>query len=276
MVGIIPVIDVKAGQVVRAVGGRRETYRPIQSVLASDPSPVCVASALAGHLGVDEAYVADLDAIAGGEPSWSDYRTIASAGLGLWVDAGVATAARAQQLVDFRPDAAPLDCIIIGLESIGGPTQLANIVSEVGCERLAFSLDLVDGKPLTDCAAWQSCPAEKIVDAVCAAGIGRMLVLDLARVGMGQGTGTERLCRLLAKSHPELELIAGGGVTSASQILQLADLGCSGVLIGSALHDGRLTRDQLEHAKLIWESTVRRAAGVSPLVAQRLGPSPVS
>ncbi len=251
MVRIIPVMDLKAGQVVRAVGGKRETYRPVKSVLASDPSPACVAKALARDLGAEEAYVADLDAISGSEPAWHEYRALASEGLGLWVDAGVATAVRARQLVEFRPADTPLACIIIGLESIGGPPQLANVVSEVGSELLAFSLDLFDGKPLADCSAWQSCSAAEIVDAACDAGIGRVLVLDLARVGMGQGTGTESLCCLLAKSHPELELIAGGGVTSVSQILQLADLGCKGVLIGSALHDGRLTRDQLEQARLI-------------------------
>jgi phosphoribosylformimino-5-aminoimidazole carboxamide ribotide isomerase len=68
-----------------------------------------------------------------------------------------------------------------------------------------------------------------------------MIVLDLAQVGMGQGVGTEPLCRALRSLAPELEIIAGGGVRSLADLRSLAAAGCNAALVASALHDGRLT-----------------------------------
>ena len=60
---IIPVIDVMGGVVVRAVGGRRAEYRPIQSRLTTATDPIEVAKRLLDVTGSQELYVADLDAI---------------------------------------------------------------------------------------------------------------------------------------------------------------------------------------------------------------------
>ena len=54
---IIPVLDLLGGQVVRGVGGRREAYRPVRSVLttSSEPRQVAVeAGTLAGVLAAAE------------------------------------------------------------------------------------------------------------------------------------------------------------------------------------------------------------------------------
>ncbi|MCA9270670.1 MAG: hypothetical protein KDA41_19445, partial [Planctomycetales bacterium] len=92
---ILPVIDLLGGQVVRGVAGRREEYRPIVSRIAAGSAPTQVAAALAQRFGFRDAYVADLDAIAGAEPAWEDYQAIADAGLQLWVDAGAGEVDRA-------------------------------------------------------------------------------------------------------------------------------------------------------------------------------------
>ncbi len=43
---IIPVIDVMDGVVVRAIGGRRDEYRPLVSQLTVSTDPIAVAKAL--------------------------------------------------------------------------------------------------------------------------------------------------------------------------------------------------------------------------------------
>ena len=46
--------------------GERERYRPVSSVLAGeDGDPLALARAFRSELGLDELYVADLDAITG-------------------------------------------------------------------------------------------------------------------------------------------------------------------------------------------------------------------
>src|SRR4051812_49206902 len=88
---IIPVIDLQHSQVVRGVAGRRSEYRPIESQLTADTSPAGIARAFA-DLGFKTVYVADLDAIAGVEPNIAAYQQITSAGLALWIDAGLRSA----------------------------------------------------------------------------------------------------------------------------------------------------------------------------------------
>ncbi len=72
-----------------------------------------------------------------------------------------------------------------------------------------------------------------------------MIVLDLAQVGMGNGPGTEALCRDLAITFPDVEIVAGGGVRGMEDLQSLKACGVRAVLVASALHDGRLHREQL-------------------------------
>ena len=72
-------------------------------------------------------------------------------------------------------------------------------------------------------------------------GVKRMIVLDLADVGVHQGPRTEVLCRRLRHQHPDLELTAGGGVRGPDDLNRLKECGVNLVLVASALHDGRLT-----------------------------------
>jgi phosphoribosylformimino-5-aminoimidazole carboxamide ribotide isomerase len=68
-----------------------------------------------------------------------------------------------------------------------------------------------------------------------------MIVLDLAQVGMGQGVGTQCLCRTLRCLAPELQIVAGGGVRGPDDLDSLERAGCDAALVASALHDGRLS-----------------------------------
>ena len=83
---VIPVIDLMHGQVVRGVAGRRSEYRPMVSRIAADARPATVARALVEQFGFDTAYVADLDAILGGQPNIQSLADIQIAGLNVWLD----------------------------------------------------------------------------------------------------------------------------------------------------------------------------------------------
>jgi HisA/HisF family protein len=237
---IVPVLDVIGDDVVRGIGGRRHEYRPIVSRLTVSSRPLDVAAALRSHFGCREFYVADLDAIVGGEPAWSMYAALHEQGFRLWVDAGVRRMTSARRLAD-----ADIDSIVIGLETIEGPRELGEIAAAFG-PRIVFSLDLRDGQPLGDRAAWGQREAEAIAAEAMRLGVGRLLVLDLAQVGCGRGTGTRELGRRLRTEHPEVELSAGGGVRHRGDLEELRASGVQVVLAASALHDGRLTRADLD------------------------------
>jgi len=229
-VRIIPVLDVLDGVVVRGVGGRRHEYRPLVSQLTSSTDPVEVARVLVASFRPAELYLADLDAIAGAWPAFDVYRAIRELGVRLWVDAGIRNVEGARQVAAAACD------VVAGLETMPGPEAVRGAVGAVGAERVVFSLDLRDGVPLR---AWPSA----IVPAVVACGITRLIVLDLARVGGSAGTGTDELCRGLASTYPDVEVIAGGGVAGTDDLKRLEACGVRGVLVASALHDGRIAPD---------------------------------
>ncbi|HEX4130837.1 MAG TPA: HisA/HisF-related TIM barrel protein [Pirellulales bacterium] len=232
---VIPVLDLLGGCVVRGIAGRRSEYRPVRSALCRDAQPATVARALVEHFGFNQAYVADLDAIAGREPDRASYDAIAACGLQLWIDAG----ARAASTITASR-------MVVGSESIDGPEGVAELLAAVGPERFVFSLDLHDGGWFGTAAVWQGISP---LDAACLAveaGVERLMVLDLVRVGVAYGVGTETLCREIRELSPHIELIAGGGVRGPADLESLAAAGCDAALVASALHDGRLTRAEIE------------------------------
>ncbi len=236
---IIPVLDLLNGVVVRGVAGRRSEYRPLVSRLTSSCHPLDVAVALRHHFGFTELYVADLNAIQGAYPDWAALALLLANGFRLWVDAGV---------VKWE-DAAALDLfgvrtVVVGLETVAGPQALAAIVRALG-EQTVFSLDLRAGVPLGNLALWKHQDAASIAAEAVALGVQRFLLLDLTRVGMSDGTGTLDLCVQLATTFPNVERSAGGGVRGVDDLRQLRDNGVQNVLVASALHDGRLTPDDL-------------------------------
>jgi phosphoribosylformimino-5-aminoimidazole carboxamide ribotide isomerase len=237
---IIPVLDLKFGLVVRGIAGRREEYRPIISRLTSSCLPIDVARAIRDHFGVTELYLADLDAIAGAAPALRTYAQIRALGIRLWIDTGVRDAEQAAVLA-----AEKIERIVIGLETIHGPEVLRQVCSRLGNESVVFSVDLKNGQPLGDTSTWDRPDAEAIARQTIALGVKRLLVLDLARVGIGTGTGTEKLCTRLATNYPEVEIASGGGVNGVADLERLQRCGVKAVLVASALHDGRLRREDL-------------------------------
>jgi len=235
---IIPVIDLKHGIVVRGAGGRREVYRPMESVLTDSTAPLDVARAFRRHFGFEEIYLADLDAIAGEPPAGAVYSDLLADGFSLLVDAGVR-----EQSLAIALARAGVPRIVVGLETLLGPDYLPEIIGVLGCGRVVFSLDLKNGEPLGNREAWGHADPLRIVNEAIGMGVRRLIVLDLAAVGSGTGTRTEALCRQTRERHPLLELIAGGGVRCVQDFQRLEDCGVNAVLVASALHDGRITSE---------------------------------
>jgi len=243
------VLDLRAGRAVLARGGRRETYTPVRSVLTgagsegrggAEGDPVLLARAFHEDLGCDECYVADLDAIMGGAVQTALLQRLAGLGSALLVDAGVADPVRAR---DVR--AAGAARVVVGLETLPSFGVLAAVARALEPEHVVFSLDLRDGVPIVRTAAPHHGSAAELARAAADAGATSLLVLDVARVGSGRGVDP-RLVETLRRAHPAAELLAGGGVGNTREIERLADLGLDAVLVATALHDGRLTRADIE------------------------------
>ena len=232
---IIPVLDLLGGVVVRGVAGKREEYRPIASRLTASSEAIDVARAIRSRFDLSEIYLADLDAIVYRRPNHGRIRTLADDGFSLWVDAGLRSADEANSIVTAGAVA-----VVAGLETLSGPEELSRLCERYGSERVVFSLDLKSGFPLGNLCGWKSPEPTAIAEEAVRRGIQRMIVLDLAAVGVAQGICTLPLCGSLRRSFPDLELITGGGVRGPADLRELRAAQIDGALVASALHDGRL------------------------------------
>lgn len=218
---IIPVIDLKGGQVVHAKGGDRRYYQPIQHTSAlcsnSDLSQV-VASFLKLHP-FQTFYIADLDAIdgTGNHRKAVDDLLNQHPTLEFWVDSGES-----------------IDSIDSGQLSIRRKTVLGTEsqkrLAPLNRDNLILSLDFKHQR-LLGSAEWLNNP-DFWPDTV--------IVMTLDFVGNDRGPHTELLTKLCA-DYPQKHFVAAGGVRNRADLLELQALGVHAALVASALHNGSLS-----------------------------------
>jgi phosphoribosylformimino-5-aminoimidazole carboxamide ribotide isomerase len=226
---VVGVIDLKAGLAVHAVRGERERYRPVHSVLAPDGGdPLALARALRSVLGLEELYVADLDAITGAGGNDAIIGALAHE-MRVMVDAGVREPQRARALLELGAHR-----VVVGTETLPGPEALDALLP-VGS--VVLSVDLRDGRLLSPDPELAGLPALEAVQRLHRPSLREAIVLDLARVGSGAGLDMELIAGLHA-AFPGLELLAGGGVRDAADLHALGQAGAAGALVATALHTG--------------------------------------
>ncbi len=213
-----------AGQVVHAREGRRDDYRPLVSALCPSSRPADVLDGLLRLYPFQHCYIADLDAIL----RRGDHRREIAAlrvthpQLEFWVDSGLRDAGQiaAWPLELGRP--------VLGSECLG--TTAAAKAATDGILSLDFRDEAFLGPAdlLEQATSWPD----------------DLIVMTLERVGSGQGPDLARLSALRARA-PEKRFYAAGGVRESADLAALAQAGAAGVLLASALHDGRLSPTDL-------------------------------
>ena len=205
--------------------GERERYRPVGA------DPLALARWFRSELGLDELYVADLDAIAGAGHNRSTIAALAREAR-VMVDAGVGAPAPARALLDLGAHR-----VVVGTETLGGPAPgaLDRLLEEV--PGLVLSVDLRDGRALSPDPQLAGLPALDALGRLYRPGLREAIVLDLARVGSGEGPDVALIAAIHA-AFGDLELLAGGGVRDAGDLRALASSGAAGALVATALHRG--------------------------------------
>jgi len=134
--------------------------------------------------------------------------------------------------------------VVIGTESLPGAEAFRRLRDELPDAPLVLSLDLRRGRLVSPDPALSGLTAIEALAPFAEAGAREAIVLDLARVGSGEGPGVTLLGDLHAR-FPDLELLAGGGVRDAADLRALSAAGASGALVATALHGGAIGADAL-------------------------------
>ena len=240
----IPVIDVLKGVVVHAVRGQRERYAPLTSMLCSSAEPLDVAKTFE-RLGFRELYMADLDAIMGKVRNLALYKRLrAELGVKFMVDAGIADVQSAGEVLN-----AGVSKVVIGTETLPGFGVVADSIRAFGEDRVLVSLDTRSGRVLSVSNEIKSMEPIEVAKRIKDLGVGQVILLDLDRVGSECGVNLNLLRRILAETG--LEVLVGGGVRSIEDLEILRDMGVYGVLLATALHNGRVRVEDLKLRGLI-------------------------
>lgn len=231
---IIPVLDLKAGQVVHAKHGDRQNYLPIQSALSHFSEPLIIVKALQSLYPFKYLYIADLDAIQGNGSHAAQIKNIQKyfPDLEIWLDAGFKTseAIEAWQNSKVR--------IVLGSESL---VSIDSYKAMLNACRTApiLSLDFKFGhflgpEPLiNDPQLWPN----------------EVIVMTLDQVGSQSGPDLTQL-KAIKNLWSVAAIYAAGGIRSVDDLNTLKAKNYTGALIASALHNGKIGKAEL--ANLIW------------------------
>ena len=233
---IIPVMDLKNGQVVHAVAGERKSYAPVQSQIAASSSPLEVAEAFREEFGFEDLYIADLDAIEQRGSNQGYVTQLRSQGWRIYIDTGISTVA------DLDDVLRGVDRLVVGTETLRSLDDLGEI-----CQAHPFvvaSLDMKFGR------VWSRSPQicrmemEDLVSSLCAEGVSELIFLEVSRVGTESGVNERNLTRALRAST--VPLLVGGGIRDSRDIERLSEAGVDGVLVATALHSGCLAKEDVQ------------------------------
>jgi len=227
---IIPVIDLKDGEVVHARQGNRQQYQPINTDLCKSSNIFQVIEAFLGVYEFDTFYIADLNAITG---QGNHSRLIAAvltrfSQLTFWIDKGYQTYNQNTQHPD---NALP----VLGSESYRNET-----ISELKAYKSNFilSLDYSNSSALgaaslfSDPGFWPE----------------NIIIMTLDRVGGHHGPDLEKLTEF-CKRHPDKNFIAAGGIRNKQDLMTLSEAGIQLALVASALHSGAIKTEDIAEVR---------------------------
>lgn len=76
-------------------------------------------------------------------------------------------------------------------------------------------------------------------------GVKNIFCTDIAKDGMLEGPSTE-LYKKILDQHPDINLIASGGVNALNDLETLEKIGCKGVIIGKAIYENKIALKDLK------------------------------
>ena len=225
---LLPAIDLRDGKVVRLFQGDYDQM----TVYGDDPAAQAKAFAAAGARNL---HVVDLDGAKDG--TTANFETIQNivraTGLSVEVGGGIRTEERIQRYLDLG-----VERCILGTIAVKDFDFTANMAQKYS-KHIAVGVDARDGFVAIN--GWKELSAEKGVD-FCRrlrdAGVQTVIYTDISRDGAEMGTNLELYQELSAIEG--LNIIASGGISFESELLELERMGVWGAILGKALYTGKL------------------------------------
>lgn len=235
MIELIPAIDLIDGKCVRLSKGDYASKK------VYNENPVEVAKEMEAY-GIRRLHVVDLDGAA--SQHVVNYRTlerIASA-TGLIIDFGGGVKSDEDLVIAFDNGA---QMVTVGSIAVKQPDLFGKWLEQYGPEKMILGAD-VKGRNIA-VSGWKEESRQELLpflNGYVKKGVVKVLCTDISRDGMLEGPATELYADIL-QAHPELHLIASGGVSCLDDIRRLEEAGVPAVVFGKALYEGRISLHDL-------------------------------
>src|SRR5271170_5053961 len=230
---IFPAIDLRGGKVVRLEQGRAEA----QTVYGDDPVKVAKDFEAAGAKHI---HMVDLDGAFTGELTNLHLVAAVAKASPLFIELG---GGMRDESAIARALEAGVDRVVIGTRACESLEFVRGAVEKFGAEKIAVGIDAKEG--IVSTRGWTApskWTAPDLARAVTEQGVRTIIYTDIATDGMFTGPNLMALGELMA-AVPKANIVASGGVATIEHVCILHALGAqiSGVIIGKALYDGKLS-----------------------------------
>jgi phosphoribosylformimino-5-aminoimidazole carboxamide ribotide isomerase len=233
---IIPAIDIIDGKCVRLTQG---DYA--QKTIYNE-HPLEVAK-LFEDAGLQRLHLVDLDgAKAGAVKNWKVLETIASK-TKLTIDFGGGIKTNADVEVVFNSGAA---LATVGSIAVKDKATFVGWLQQYGADKFLLGADVKDEKIAV--GGWLETTDVWIYDFIesyVQQGVQQIFCTDVSKDGKLEGPSTELYKNIIAK-FPKLHFIASGGVATVQDLEALQEIGCSGVIVGKAIYENRISISDLK------------------------------
>ena len=232
---LLPALDIKKGECVSVPQGRMSDA----AVVSRDP----VAQALAfKSQGFDYLHIVDLDGAKSGIPAnlHALERVAKATELRIDYGGGIKTDEDLKRVFDARAE-----FVNIGSVAVKDPELFFEWIAVYGSDSILLGADVRER--MVAIHGWQTDTDFEIIAFLrkyYSRGVEQAFVTDIGKDGALQGPAVELYGEII-REVPDLKLIASGGVSSLDDIDQLEKIGCSAVIVGKAIYEGRVTLGEL-------------------------------
>jgi len=236
MIEIIPAIDIINGKCVRLSQGDFETQKIYRE------SPVDIAKGFE-EAGIKRLHIVDLDgAKKGSIVNIQVLENIASqTSLKIDFGGGIKTTQDAEKIFN-----AGASIINIGSIAIKQPHIVVEWIQKFGAEKILLGADVKNEKIVIN--GWQQSTEINIITYLkewSSKKMNNIFCTDVSKDGLLQGASVN-LYKKILEAIPNIHLNASGGVSSIEDVEGLEAIGCSGVIIGKALYEGKIKLNELK------------------------------
>ena len=235
---IIPAVDIMGGKCVRLVQGDPTKLK----VYFNNPLE---AAKLFEDQGAELIHLIDLDAALGSEPNMETIeKTLKNLRVKVQIGGGIRSLEKAEALLKLGAYR-----VIFGTAAIQNPILIEEAVRRYGSPRVAVAIDEKEGKVAFH--GWKDQSKINYLELAHsfeARGVGTIIFTSTTVDGTLKGPQVEKVIKLV--ETVKVPVIASGGIASLNDLVRLAGTDIEGVVVGTALYEGKFTLKQaLESVK---------------------------